>query len=261
MMVKRKANLDDGCNPELVAGAVFDGELEIPVIHAPAEIVIPSGITPFSKREKAIGTDEAVGFFEKDPVFSKVLINPSSYVEDFRRFRFLLPVDCSLYRDAPLAVQVANLYRSRALGSYYQRNGCNVYPLVRWGNELTYTTRYFPERIALNPQSKSKKSISSERTNTMVQAKFTSEMIDCLRKLIGESFVSYDGAIMNQTAYGNLQLNTEHFSVELRNEVHPFSLFSEVEDVSCFSCIFKERVLYSNRFVRNRGKQYQLMKK
>lgn len=148
MMVKRKANLDDGCNPELVAGAVFDGELEIPVIHAPAEIVIPSGITPFSKREKAIGTDEAVGFFEKDPVFSKVLINPSSYVEDFRRFRFLLPVDCSLYRDAPLAVQVANLYRSRALGSYYQRNGCNVYPLVRWGNELTYTTRYFPERIA-----------------------------------------------------------------------------------------------------------------
>ena len=110
--------------------------------------MIPSGITPFSKREKAIGTDEAVGFFEKDPVFSRVLINPSSYVEDFRRFRFLLPVDCSLYRDAPLAVQVANLYRSRALGSYYQRNGCNVYPLVRWGNELTYTTRYFPERIA-----------------------------------------------------------------------------------------------------------------
>ena len=91
----------------------------------------------------------------------------------------------------------------------------------------------------------------------MVQAKFTSEMIDCLRKLIGESFVSYDGAIMNQTAYGNLQLNTEHFSVELRNEVHPFSLFSEV----AFLVSSKERVLYSNRFVRNRGKQYQLMKK
>ena len=33
MMVKRKANLDDGCNPELVAGAVFDGELEIPVFR------------------------------------------------------------------------------------------------------------------------------------------------------------------------------------------------------------------------------------
>ena len=76
MMVKRKANLDDGCNPELVAGAVFDGELEIPVIHAPAEIVIPSGITPFSKREKAIGTDEAVGFFEKTLYFQRFLLIP-----------------------------------------------------------------------------------------------------------------------------------------------------------------------------------------
>jgi len=141
MVIKRKASLDDGCNPELVAGAAFDGMLEIPVIHAPAEIVIPSGITPFTKREKAVGTNEAIGFFEKDPEFSKVLIDPAVYLEDFKRFRFLLPVDCSLYRDAPLAVQVTNLYRSRAIGSYYQRHGCTVYPLVRWGNELTSTRR------------------------------------------------------------------------------------------------------------------------
>ena len=93
----------------------------------------------------------------------------------------------------------------------------------------------------------------------MVQAKFASEMIDCLRKLIGESFVSYDGAIMNQTAYGNLQLNTEHFSVELRNEVHLF--FQKLKMSLAFLVSSKERVLYSNRFVRNRGKQYQLMKK
>lgn len=148
MIIKRKANLDDGCNPKLVANAIFDGMLEIPIIHTPTELIIPSGITPFSKREKAIGTNEAIGFFEKDTVFSKVLIEPSAFIEDFKRFRFLLPVDCSLYRDAPLAVQVINLYRSRAIGSYYQQHGCTVYPLVRWGNELTYTTRYFPERIA-----------------------------------------------------------------------------------------------------------------
>lgn len=58
----------------------------------------------------------------------------------------------------------------------------------------------------------------------MVQAKFTSEMIDCLRKLIGESFVSYDGAIMNQTAYGNLQLNTVAFFC--RTSKRGSSLFS-----------------------------------
>ena len=147
-MSRRKANLDDGCNPELVAGAEFDGNLGIPMIRPPCEIKIPSGITPFTKRERAVGTDDAVGFFEKDPAFAEVLINPAAYVDDFLRFRYLLPVDCSLYRDAPLAVQVTNLYRSRAIGSYYQRHGANVYTLIRWGNEYTYTTKYFPERIA-----------------------------------------------------------------------------------------------------------------
>lgn len=147
-MAKRKANLDDGCNPELVAGAMFDGDLEIPIIQPPREIIIPDSITPFSKREKAVGTNSAIGFFEKDPEFASVLIDPTAYIEDFRRFQILLPVDCSLYYDAPLAVQVTNLYRSRAIGSYYQRNGSNIYPLARWGNELTYTTQYFPEPVA-----------------------------------------------------------------------------------------------------------------
>ncbi len=148
MNSKRKANLNDGCNPELVQGAKFDGLLEIPVISAPESITIPTGFTPFSKREKALGTDDAVCFFEKDSQFADVLIDPAAYIEDFRRFRYLLPADCSLYTDAPLAVQITNLYRSRAIASYYQRNGCNVYPMARWGNEYTYTTLCFPERIA-----------------------------------------------------------------------------------------------------------------
>ena len=148
MNIRRKANLDDGCNPELVQGACFDGLLEIPVIAAPSSIAIPTSLTPFTRRKSALGTDDAICFFEKDPNFAEVLINPAAYIEDFRRFRYILPTDCSLYIDAPLAVQVTNIYRSRAIASYYQRNGCNVYPMARWGNEYTYTTRYFPERIA-----------------------------------------------------------------------------------------------------------------
>ena len=67
---KRKANLNDGCNPELVSGAKFDGFLEIPIIEAPNKIIIPSGFTPFSKRELAVGKDEAICFFEKDSEFA-----------------------------------------------------------------------------------------------------------------------------------------------------------------------------------------------
>ena len=59
-----------------------------------------------------------------------------------------ISMDCSLYRNAPYAVQVTNVYRSRAIGSYYQRMGIYVIPHIRWGNSLTYTTDVFQEKVA-----------------------------------------------------------------------------------------------------------------
>ena len=148
IMSKRKANLDDGCNPELLRGAELTDGLEFPIIKPPANLIVPSGLTPFTKREKALGKDEGICFFEKDPEFAEVLKSPEAYVDDLKRFPYVLPMDCSVYRDAPLEAQTINIYRSRVIGSYYQRMGCNIYPLARWGNEYTYTTKYFPDRIA-----------------------------------------------------------------------------------------------------------------
>ncbi len=53
-----------------------------------------------------------------------------------------------MYRNAPLAAQITNLYRNRAIGVFLQQHGVYVIPQVRWGNELTYITRVFHERIA-----------------------------------------------------------------------------------------------------------------
>lgn len=86
MRKSTKATIDDGCNPELVTGADFDLPLGIPVIHAPKEILIPSGITPFSYRKRAVGSDEAIGFNEKDINFTDVLRAPKDFIEDFSRF-------------------------------------------------------------------------------------------------------------------------------------------------------------------------------
>ena len=80
--------------------------------------------------------------------FAEVLRAPQNYIEDFGRFQAMISPDCSLYRDAPLSVQLTNVYRNRAVGSYYQRRGLYVIPQIRWGNEYTYTTKYFPEKIA-----------------------------------------------------------------------------------------------------------------
>ena len=146
--MKTKSTLDDGCNPELVAGARFDGKLEIPIIGKPSRIIIPSVIVPFSKRNQISDPNAAVGFYEMDEKFADILKNPDAYIEGLKRFAAVISPDCSLYRDAPLSVQITNVYRNRAIGSFYQRKGLNVIPQVRWGSEATYTTKVLPEKVA-----------------------------------------------------------------------------------------------------------------
>lgn len=153
---KHKAIIDDGMNPELVRGAAFDGYLGIPLIRKPDTFIIPSDIVPFTKRNRIIDPTVATGFYEMDVEFAEVLISPEDYVEEFCKQPLITPEsikplitpDCSLYRDAPLSVQITNVYRNRAIGYYYQSRGAYVIPQVRWGNELTYTTRVLPEKVA-----------------------------------------------------------------------------------------------------------------
>ena len=83
--MSNKAIIDDGCNPELVLGAAFDGGLELPSINPPNDLSIPSNLTPFSHREHALGTNEAICFFEHDYIFSNVLKSPHEYIEDLGR--------------------------------------------------------------------------------------------------------------------------------------------------------------------------------
>lgn len=153
---KRKAIIDDGMNPELVYGADFDGYLGIPLIHKPDKFIIPTDIVPFTKRNRIEGNNIAVGFYEMDKEFSDILISPKLYIDDFNQkilvtpenIKLFVSPDCSLYRNAPLAVQISNVYRNRAIGVYYQNNGAYVIPQIRWGNELTYTTKLLPEPVS-----------------------------------------------------------------------------------------------------------------
>ena len=147
---RRKAVLDDGCCPELVKGARFDGVLEVPFIEKPSKIVIPKEIIPFSCRNR-VGLnykEAAIGFYEKDINFAEVLVSPEGFVDDFARFSAIISPDCSLYRDATLSAQITNVYRNRAIGSFYQRQGLYVIPQVRWGSEETYTKKVLPEKVA-----------------------------------------------------------------------------------------------------------------
>lgn len=140
--------IDDGFRADLVETAFFDGVLEIPCIKKPEKIVIPKGIVPFSERHKSKNYEDFVGFYEYDRKFSEVLLATDDYLEDLKKFEGVISPDCSLYRDMPLCLQIANTYMNRAVGHYLQTHGIYVIPNIRWGDERTYTTIELPEKIA-----------------------------------------------------------------------------------------------------------------
>jgi len=148
-MPKKVENLvDEGFRISLVETAFFDGVFEIPHIDGPKEIIIPNGMVPFSQRERSHDYEDFVCFYENDINFREILTNTEDYVEDLKRFPGVVTPDCSLYVDAPLCVQIADIYLNRAVGYYLSRQGIYTIPNIRWGDERTYTTEVFDEKVA-----------------------------------------------------------------------------------------------------------------
>ncbi len=145
---RNTAFITDGCNPELVVGAEFDGVFEIPIIKRPEQIIIPDHLVPFSKLEKADPKAFAVCTYENDSDFKDILIDPKLYTRILKKYQGFVSPDCSVYRDMPLAAQITNIYRNRAIGYYFQKHGVYVIPNVRWGDERTFTKKCLPEKVA-----------------------------------------------------------------------------------------------------------------
>lgn len=194
-MTKKFDNLiDEGLRLSLVETAFFDGDLEIPHIEAPSKIVLPHSLIPFSQRERSKEYTDFVCFYENDVKFRTVLTNTEEYVEDFKRFQGIVSPDCSLYIDAPLAVQITNLYLNRAIGYYFSKQGIYVIPNIRWGDERTYTTDVFRDKIAF--LGVDKHSIVSVGTYGQIRAKeskryFREGLIEMLNELEPEYVLVY----------------------------------------------------------------------
>ena len=140
--------IDDGFHAELVEEAAFCGHLEIPLIKKQEKLVIPEGMIPFTQRRKSAEKKEFIVFYEHDIRFAELLTAASDYLQELKSFPGVISPDCSLYRDMPLCLQIANTYMNRAIGSYLQSQGLYIVPNIRWGDERSYTTCILPEKFA-----------------------------------------------------------------------------------------------------------------
>lgn len=120
----------------LVEGATFSAQYEFPLLRRTEHR--PERAIPFEKASKAKDHEQWVHFYTHDRNFECVWNNPKQYLAMFQRFQGVITPDFSLYRDMPLAMQIWNTYRNRAIGYWLQSNGVPVIPNVSWGDERTY---------------------------------------------------------------------------------------------------------------------------
>ena len=120
----------------LVAGARFSREYELPCL-TPVDGK-PAQAIPFEKAYASNDHSQWVHFYTQDRHFECVWNNPERYLPMLRRFSGVITPDFSLYREMPLAMQLWNTYRNRAIAFWLQREGVSIIPNVRWGDERTY---------------------------------------------------------------------------------------------------------------------------
>lgn len=99
---------------------------------------VPNRLIVFSKAIHTYDYDQWVHFYEDDVSFERIWRKPRRYLQILKRFTGVILPDFSLYRDMPLSMQIWNIYRSRAIGHWLQREGIDIVVNIRYGDERTY---------------------------------------------------------------------------------------------------------------------------
>lgn len=138
--MSRKNGTRSGCKDVfhafLVKNATYDSPLEIPCLKM--EMRKPQKLIVFSKSVHSTEYDAWVHFYEDDAAFERLWNRPNTYLPILKKFKGVISPDFSVYRDMPLVMQQWNIYRSRAIGYWLQKNEIPVIPNIRFGDERTF---------------------------------------------------------------------------------------------------------------------------
>jgi len=123
-------------NLDLFDHTKVTGYFEIPYLE-PVDY-IPKKLMGFNYAMSSKAVDVGIHFFLDDYQFERVWSRPQNYTEILKRFDCVLTLDFSLYTDMSVAQMIYNVYRSRLVGQYMQKQGLQVIPTVSWADRLSY---------------------------------------------------------------------------------------------------------------------------
>lgn len=112
----------------------YDMPTMVPVDSCPGDLIGFNYAMTTTKTPAHTG----IHFFVDDYQFERVWRRPEDYTGRLGKFEAVLTPDFSLYRDMPMPMQMWNVYRSRAIGHYWQQEGLTVIPTLQWSTPDTY---------------------------------------------------------------------------------------------------------------------------
>ena len=137
MATSEKIRKTDAFKSGFVKDACFSPKYEFPILRRVDNK--PDKAIPFDKAAKATCLDQWLHFYIHDERFECIWNNLKQYLNLLKRFAGVITPDFSLYRDLPIAMQIWNTYRNRAVAYWLQSNGVDIIPNIRWGDERSYS--------------------------------------------------------------------------------------------------------------------------
>jgi len=136
-MELKYAPWNDVFHTSMVDGAKFTSRFEFPILRK--SIYTTHQAIPFDKGIRSKNKNQWIHFYTHDRNFECLWRTPNKYLSTLQSFSGVITPDFSLYREMPLAMQIWNTYRNRAIAFWMQKNNIPIIPNVRWGDERTYT--------------------------------------------------------------------------------------------------------------------------
>lgn len=137
---------DDDINERVRTGDAYNlfdidlkrtaGKWNMPIIKATSHV--PEDLVSFNYVLSTDQYNKGVHFYIDDYQFERIWNRPHEYIAKLMPYDCVLTPDFSLYLEMPLAMQMWNVYRSKAIGQMMQDAGIEVIPTLQWCREDSY---------------------------------------------------------------------------------------------------------------------------
>ena len=107
----------------------------------------PRDFVSFNFYKQVKERDVGLHFCIDDYKFERVWNEPEKYLDAIKEFECVVTPDFSVYLDMPVPMRKWNIYRSRALGNWWQRHGVTVVPNLTFSDadSIEYSTDGMPK--------------------------------------------------------------------------------------------------------------------